>query len=79
MTRVIFNSTVGTDGMLHLTVPVGLDAADQQVQVTVEPLPARPALSKAEYAAWVDALAGTWQGDFERPPQGNFEKRDSLE
>jgi hypothetical protein len=78
MTRIVLKSKVGADGMLQLTVPLGPEAADQQVQVTVEPLSGKAAMTQAEYAAWVESLAGTWQGEFERPPQGEFEERDPL-
>ncbi len=34
--------------------------------------------TQAEWAAWVASMAGAWQGEFERPPQGEYEERESL-
>ena len=28
--------------------------------------------------AWIDSIAGAWQGSLERPPQGEYEERVSL-
>jgi hypothetical protein len=78
MTRIVLKSKVGRDGVLHLTVPLGVEEADKEVQVTVEPVAPKPAMTQAEWAAWVKSMAGTWEGDFERPPQGELEERDPL-
>jgi hypothetical protein len=78
MNRIVLNSKVGSDGTLHLSLPLGLAEADHEVRVTVEPLIARDAYTPAEWAAWVDAMAGSWRGDFERPGEADYEKRDSL-
>jgi predicted DNA-binding antitoxin AbrB/MazE fold protein len=32
----------------------------------------------ADYDAWLDGLAGRWQGDFVRGDEGEFETRESL-
>ncbi len=67
MNRMIVNSRIGSDGVLHVTVPVGRADADREVRVTIEPAeaPASPAEQRA-YSAWVESIAGKWQGDFER-------------
>ena len=36
MNRVVVKSKVGSDGVLHLDLPIGLEDADREVQVTVE-------------------------------------------
>ncbi len=36
MNRIVVRSRVGSDGMLHLTLPVGAGDAGEEVQVTVE-------------------------------------------
>lgn len=77
MNRLVVTSRVSSDGVLHLALPVGLEAADKEVQVTVEPVPPA-APSPEQWRAWVQSLAGTWEGDFERPPQGDFEEREPL-
>ncbi len=78
MNRIVVKSKVNSDGILELSVPVGLAEADKEVQVTVEPLATRKPMTQEEWRAWVDSMAGTWQGDFERPPQGDYEEREPL-
>lgn len=38
MERIIVRSKIGSDGILHLRLPVGPGEADKDVQVTVEPV-----------------------------------------
>jgi hypothetical protein len=71
-------SKVSRDGILHLSVPVGLEEAEKDVQVTVEPCVPKKPMTREEWHAWVDSMAGTWQGDFERPTQGEYEEREPL-
>ena len=78
MNRIVVKSKVSRDGVLHLSVPVGLEEADQEVQVTVEPFAPKTPITQEEWRAWVDSMAGTWQGDFERLPQGEYEEREPL-
>jgi hypothetical protein len=75
MTRIVVTSKVNSDGTLHLTLPA--DSAGQDVRVTVEPV-APATLPPAEWRAWVASMAGTWQGDFERMPRGEYEEREPL-
>ena len=78
MDRIVVKSRVGSDGILQLSVPVGPADADREVRVTVEPVgPATP-LSQEEWARRVLENAGKWQGDFERPEQGELEEREPL-
>jgi hypothetical protein len=77
MNRMILDSRVGADGVLQLMVPLGAAEADRDVRVTIEPVaPAHGAPD--DYAAWLHSVAGKWQGDFERPPQGVLEEREPL-
>jgi hypothetical protein len=76
MTRIVLTSKVGPDGVLHLTVPVGIEDADREVQVVIDPK--RKPLSREEWRNWVLSLAGAWQGDFERAGQGELEVREQL-
>ena len=78
MNRMVVKSRVGSDGVLHLALPVGVEEADKEVQITVEPITPKKAMTQEEWEAWVDSMAGSWQGDFERPPQGELEERDPL-
>jgi hypothetical protein len=75
MSRVTLSARVDADGVLRVTVPLGIKEADREVRVTVEPAPVKKTMSQAEWAAWVDSKAGAWQGDFERPPQGQLQER----
>jgi len=77
MSRVIVRSKIGSDGVLHLPLPVGLGDVGEDVQVTIETLPHRDQ-TPAEWKSWVETMAGSWHGDFERPPQGECEERESL-
>jgi hypothetical protein len=76
MSRIVVHAKAGPDGTLHLDIPLGREQADREVQVVIEPVPKR--MTQAAYAAWVRSMAGTWQGDFERPPQGEYEQREPL-
>ena len=75
--RVTVLSRVGADGVLNVSVPVGLSEANRPVQVIIEPA-ATQTNGTADYEAWLDGLAGRWQGDFTRGDEGNFETRESL-
>jgi hypothetical protein len=76
MNRMVVKARVASDGSLHLDVPLGVEAAGKEVRVTVEPIPS--AVSQEEWRAWVQSMAGSWQGDFERPPHGELEEREPL-
>ena len=78
MDRIVLKSKVSSDGILHLSLLMGMAKADQEVQVTVEPIAQRKPLSHEEWVAWVEAMAGSWQGSFERPPQDEYEEREPL-
>jgi hypothetical protein len=80
MNRIVLHSRVGADGVLHLSVPIGKAAADREVEVTIE-APEPKQLSNSERGEWrqfVLETAGAWQGDLERPEQGEYEQRDEL-
>ncbi len=79
MIRMVIHSRVGADGVLHITVPIGKEDADREVQVTIDPAPFEPPqMTQEEWRAFVLSTAGSWQGDFERPDQGEYEQRDEL-
>jgi hypothetical protein len=78
MNRVMVKSKVSSDGILHLSLPLGLKEANQDVNVTVEPSTPAKAMTQEEWGAWVESMAGTWQGEFERPSQGEYEEREPL-
>ncbi len=78
MNRIIVHSQVGSDGVLQFALPMGASAAGQQVEVIIEPS-ARPAPTLEEWQRRIRETAGQWQGDFERPTQGEFEQREPLQ
>jgi hypothetical protein len=77
MNRIIVKSRVDSNGILNLALPVGPADADREVQITVEPV-GPPALSLDEWRRGILETAGKWQGDFERPEQGEYERREPL-
>ncbi len=77
MTRMTLSARVGADGVLH--VPLGEKEANREVRVTIEPATSPALQSRQDYLAFLQATAGAWQGDFERPEQGLYEMRDPME
>ncbi len=77
MNRVEFLMRIGPDGILHLDLPMGVNAAETEVRVIVEPngQANHPAQSWHDF---VESLAGSWQGDYERPASLAFERRSTL-
>ena len=77
MTRLILHSKVDPDGILRLAVPVGVGEADRDMQVTIESAIPQPKVGH-NYTAWLDSIAGRWEGEFERMPPAKYESRDAL-
>jgi hypothetical protein len=75
---MIVKSRVDSDGVLRVSVPIGKDEANREVQVIVEPARPTAPLTQEEYVEWVESMAGSWQGEFERPKQGELQERDPL-
>jgi hypothetical protein len=73
------NEAAGADKMVRLAIPV--DEANRRYRLVVLVEPANGEAVPPLHA-WPDgffeATAGKWVGDFERPPQGEFEKREEL-
>lgn len=81
MVPTTITSRVGADGVLSVVVPLGPAEANREFRVTLEPLGEPAPMNEeqwAEWRAWVRTTAGAWQGDFERPQQGEFEEREPL-
>ena len=76
MKRTCIRLKLDSEGVLRLDLPLGEEAANQEVEVTIELLP--PAMTQEEWKAWVEKMAGTCEGDFTRPEQGEYEVRDPL-
>ncbi len=79
MNRMVVKSRVGSDGVLHLALPVGVEEADKEVQVTVEPITPKKEMTQEEWRAFILSTAGSvTDPTFERPPQGEYEEREPL-
>lgn len=78
MQRIEVERRVPLNGILQLTLPLGVDEADRLVKITVESVGPSQEMSREEWREWVSSMAGSWQGDFELPPQVDFEVRELL-
>jgi hypothetical protein len=80
MNRMVITSKVGSDGVLHLALPVGAEEANKEVQITVEAMTSKKEMTQEEWEAWVDSTAGSiTDPTFIRHPQGEYQERDSFE
>jgi hypothetical protein len=77
MNRMTVISRVGADGVLNVSVPVGMGDANLPVQVTIEPA-AEKSNGTGDYAAWLEGFSGRWQGDFVRGDEGDLETREPI-
>lgn len=73
---IVLTSRSGPDSKLHLEIPVSQPGTEFEVEVTVRPKPKK--MTQEEWRAWVMSMAGSWKGDFERMPQGEYEQREPL-
>jgi hypothetical protein len=82
MRTVRVTGKTGPDGVLHVSVPVGMKDTEYEVIVVFEAKAAAPPGSP-ESRGWppgfIEQTAGAWQGEFERPPQGECDKRLGFE
>jgi hypothetical protein len=80
MTTVIHTiCKVRPDG--SVIVPVGIEDAGSEVEVTIAPKRARKLASEMtpeEYAAFIDSIAGKWEGEFPEIEDLPPETRDPL-
>ena len=81
MKTLCIQSQSGSDGKLHLHIPVEVPNAFYDVVVVMQPSRATPADQALDQSGWpagfFEATAGAWQGDFVRD-QGQFEEREEL-
>ncbi len=77
MNRLVVKSRVGSDGILYVSLPVGLADADREVQISVEPV-SRLVPTAEQWRQAILETAGKWRGELERPDQGEYEKREPL-
>ena len=69
----------GPDKILRLAIPVEQAGRRYHVVITLEP---EDEIGKVPAGHWppgfIESTAGAWVGELERPPQGEFEKREEL-
>ncbi len=79
MEIIKLRSHVGTDGNLHLDIPIGLTDTDLEVTVTVESVKADPATDLGWSSGFFEKTAGAWEGELlERESQGEYEQREEI-
>ncbi len=80
MNTIELGTRVGPDGILTLSVPMGMSEANREIKVVVESAEDRAEnaarMTQEEWGQFVAATAGAWKGELERPEQGEFEVRD---
>lgn len=81
MAHMEIRSKVGADGVLALSIPLGVEQANRQVKVTVEPIEEKAEEDRRRrWLEFIDEIAGAWQGEpLTRPPQGDFERPTSWQ
>jgi hypothetical protein len=77
MNRMVLQSRVGADGVLHISVPIGKEDADRDVEVTIDPARAgSPQMTQEEWREFVLRTAGSiTDPSFVRHEQGEYERR----
>ena len=79
MQRITLYSHVGSDGILHLEVPVGLHDAGVEVTVTIQPVTPAKAKTPEELGYppdFFEKTAGCFQDEpLVRYPQGELQER----
>ena len=80
MNRMVLHSQVGSDGVLHITVPIGEEDADREVQVTIDPVRVGPpSMTQEEWRDFVLTTAGSiTDPSFARHEQGEYERREEM-
>ena len=81
MNRIVVQSRVGADGVLQLSVPIGVSDADRAVEVTIEPADAASSkqIGHEEWRNFVLSTAGSvTDPSFMRHEQGDYERREEF-
>jgi hypothetical protein len=73
MRSIQVRGKTGADGVLHLSIPVEAPHAEFDIVVVVQQQPVT--VHPSWPPGFFEETAGAWQGEFERAPQGEYEKR----
>jgi hypothetical protein len=72
-------SRVDADGVVRFALELGKEYANKFVRVTVEGVGiASGEMTHEEWLRFIEDTAGKWEGELERPPQGEYEEREPL-
>jgi len=83
MQTMTLHSHAGSDGILHLNVPVDLVNTEFKVTVMLQPIISDSKSKTPEELGWTpgffERTAGAWQGEpLTRDEQGEYEQREAL-
>ena len=80
MHRLVVQSRVGSDGVLHIDIPLGKEVADQEGEVTIDPVQrVASSMTQDEWRRIVMETAGSiTDPSFVRHEQGEYERREEL-
>jgi hypothetical protein len=79
--KYVMTYRVDEDGVLRFALELGEAYANKFIRLTVEsiePPTDHSPLSEEERRELLKNIAGKWLGEFERPPQGDIERREEL-
>ena len=83
MLTIQIRARTGTDGVLHIDVPTGLNETEMEGCLVMSPISRenlhRQTCGEAWPEGYFEATAGQWKGDLERGDQGAFDRRDWQE
>jgi hypothetical protein len=79
MKTIKLHGQTGSDGVLRLEVPTGLADEVVEILVVISPI-GNVGEDRIEWLKFIEDTAGSLSHDpIERPPQGEYEVRDSIE
>lgn len=73
---ISIRSHVGTDGVLRLEVPTEFSDADLEVTVLLSPAGSTTSTTAEWQPGFFTEVIGSWEGELNRPDQGEFEIRE---
>ncbi|MGB0561398.1 MAG: hypothetical protein ACPGVO_06290 [Spirulinaceae cyanobacterium] len=84
MQSIKLKSRIGSDGILHLDIPVGITDKDLEVMIVFQAIAPQAAVSPPASLGWrsdfFERTAGSIQDEtFIRHPQGDFEEREVFD
>lgn len=68
------NGRTDEQGVLRLTLPVGVKETEYEVVVVMQPK--EPKGERVWPPGFFEQVVGKWEGEFERPPQGEINDRE---